>query len=181
MSENQPNELFSNSQLDLSRLPRAESLAIIRLEPTYKMVRYISSSLTGMLIIFLSFVFVIFEPEIRHITLPVFVGIILLMVWNIVYHGISFSYMGYAIREKDITYQSGWFWKSMTTVPFNRVQHCDIRQGLLDRQFGLARLTIYTAGGQHTEVLIPGLSPDTAEKLKTFILHGTEQSIENES
>jgi membrane protein YdbS with pleckstrin-like domain len=46
--------------------------------------------------------------------------------------------MGYAIREKDITYQSGWLWKSMTTIPFNRVQHCDIRQGLIDRQFGLA-------------------------------------------
>jgi len=181
MSEELRNELFSNSAVDLSRLPRAESLNLIRLEPTYKMVRYIASSLTGMTVIFLLFLLVMFEPDIRSVTLPVFVFSIVLCSWNIFYQGISFPYMGYAIREKDITYQSGWLWKSMTTVPFNRVQHCDIKQGILDRQFGLARLTIYTAGGQHTEVLIPGLSPDTAEKLKTFILHATEHSIENES
>ncbi|HEY3385534.1 MAG TPA: PH domain-containing protein, partial [Saprospiraceae bacterium] len=81
--------------------------------------------------------------------------------------------------EKDITYKSGWLWKSMVTVPFNRVQHCDLRQGLLDRRFGLSKLTIYTAGGQSTDLMIPGLLPETAEKLKTFILASTEQSIEN--
>ena len=181
MSEDQPKELFTNSQVDLSRLPHAETLGIIGLELTYKMVRYIHATLVGAVIIFFTFLFVMFEPQIRSITIPVFLFIILLVIWNVIYHGISFPYMGYAIREKDITYQSGWLWKSMTTIPFNRVQHCDIKQGILDRQFGLARLTIYTAGGQHTEVLIPGLSPDTAEKLKTFILHGTEHSIENES
>lgn len=181
MTENQPNELFNNEQVGLSRLPQVEKLEVIRLEPSYKMVRYISSSLVAMVLIFIAFLFVIFELQLRYITLPAFLLIILLSVWNIIYHGISFPYMGYAIRERDITYQSGWLWKSMTTVPFNRVQHCDIRQGILDRQFGLARLTIYTAGGQHTEVLIPGLSPDTAEKLKAFILHGAEHSTENES
>lgn len=181
MTENQPNELFNNEQVGLSRLPQVDKLDVIRLEPSYKMVRYITSALTGMAIIFVAFLFVIFEPELGAITLPSFFLIILLSVWNIMYHGISFPYMGYAIRERDITYQSGWLWKSMTTIPFNRVQHCDVRQGIIDRQFGLAKLTIYTAGGQHTEVLIPGLSPDTAEKLKAFILHGTEHSIENES
>ncbi len=180
MSENGSRELFSNAQVDLSRLPRVETMNIIRLEPVYKMVRYIHAALIDLLIIFFAFLFVMLEPELRTITLPVFLFSILLAVWNIIYHGISFPYMGYAIREKDITYQSGWLWKSMTTIPFNRVQHCDIKQGILDRQFGLARLTIYSAGGQHTEVLIPGLSPDTAEKLKAFILHGTAHSIENE-
>ncbi|HEX5112212.1 MAG TPA: PH domain-containing protein [Saprospiraceae bacterium] len=178
MNESQPNELFSNAQVDLSGLPQVDKLEVIRLEPTYKMVRYIQSALVGMGIITLAFFVVMFAPNFRNI--PLFLSIIALCIWNIIYHGISFQYMGYAIREKDITYQSGWLWKSMTTVPFNRVQHCDIKQGLLDRQFGLARLTIYTAGGQHTEVLIPGLLPDTAEKLKTFILHSTEQSIETE-
>ena len=181
MTESQPNELFSNAQVGLSTLPQADKLEVIRLEPAYKMVRYISSALTGMVIIFIAFLFVIFEPQLRSITLPAFFLIILLSVWNIIYQGLSFPYMGYAIRERDITYQTGWLWKSMTTIPFNRVQHCDLRQGILDRQFGLAKLTIYTAGGQHSEVLIPGLSPETAEKLKAFILHGSEHSTENES
>ena len=181
MSEDQPNELFPNAEVDLLKYPKAEALGMIGLEPTYKMVRYIQSALVSTVFIFFAFLFVIFQPDLRQVSIPVFLFIIILSAWNVVYHGISFPYMGYAIREKDITYQSGWLWKSMTTIPFNRVQHCDIKQGLIDRQFGLARLTIYTAGGQNTEVLIPGLLPDTAEKLKTFILHSTEQSIENET
>ena len=104
----------------------------------------------------------------------------LLAAWMVYYNGLVFHYMGYAIREKDITYKSGWLWKSMTTIPFNRVQHCDLRQGILDRRFGLSKLTIYTAGGQSTDLMIPGLLPDTAEKLKAFILRSTEQSIEQE-
>jgi membrane protein YdbS with pleckstrin-like domain len=181
MTENQPNELFNNAQVGLSTLPQVDKLELIELEPTYKMVRYISSSLVGLVLIFIAFLFVIFQPQLRYITLSAFLVVILISVWNIIYHGLSFPYMGYAVRERDITYQSGWLWKSMTTIPFNRVQHCDIKQGILDRQFGLARLTIYTAGGQHTEVLIPGLSPDIAEKLKAFILHSAEHSTENES
>ena len=59
----------------------------------------------------------------------------------IIYSGLAFHYMGYALREKDISYRSGWLWRSMVTVPFNRVQHCEIKQGLIDRRFGLSRLT----------------------------------------
>jgi membrane protein YdbS with pleckstrin-like domain len=88
--------------------------------------------------------------------------------------------MGYALREKDISLKSGWFWKSMVTIPFNRVQHCDIRQGVIDRQFGLSKLTIYTAGGQSADLMIPGLRPEVAEKLKTYILKATEHAAENE-
>ena len=86
--------------------------------------------------------------------------------------------MGYAVREKDISFKSGCLWKSVTTVPFNRVQHFDIRPGILDRKYGLARLTIYTAGGQSSDLMIPGLLPDVAEKLKAHILGTTEQLIE---
>jgi membrane protein YdbS with pleckstrin-like domain len=181
MNTEDPKELFSNTRVDLAGLPKAEALTMLRLEPTYKMVRYMLSALWGMLFIFIAFLLVMVSPEWRAVTFPVFILTIVLSAWNIVYHGLSFPYMGYAVREKDITWQSGWLWKSMTTIPFNRVQHCDIRQGILDRQFDLAQLTIYTAGGQHTEVVIPGLSPETAEKLKAFILHSTEQAIENES
>ena len=98
--------------------------------------------------------------------------------WIIVYQGLSFQHMGYALREKDISFKSGLLWRSMTTVPFNRVQHCDLKQGILDRKFGLSKLTIYTAGGQSTDLMIPGLLPETAERLKTFILQSTEQTAD---
>ncbi|HJW30433.1 MAG TPA: PH domain-containing protein [Saprospiraceae bacterium] len=171
-------ELFTNPQIDIAHLPMADKLEVIRLEPAYRWVRYLSSALAGLGIITFAFLFVMVEPQLRDYTLPSFLFLVVLCIWNVIYHGISFRYMGYAIRERDVTYISGWLWKNVITVPFNRVQHCDIKQGLIDRQFGLSRLTVYTAGGQHTDLVIPGLLPDTAEKLKTFILHATEGAVE---
>jgi hypothetical protein len=55
MSEDQPSELFTNSEVDLSKYPKAETLGMIRLEPTYKMVRYIQSALVSTVFTFIAF------------------------------------------------------------------------------------------------------------------------------
>ena len=137
-------------------------MEIIPLDPAYKKVRYISAALVALIMIFSVCVFAFFQPVLSPYG---YIGaglVTLLAAWMVYYNGLVFHYMGYAIREKDITYKSGWLWKSMTTIPFNRVQHCDLRQGILDRRFGLSKLTIYTAGGQSTDLMNPGLLPDTA-------------------
>ena len=174
------NPLFSNQQIDLSQLPEADQLDMIPLEKDYKLVRYISAGIWALVIFVVAWLVALIQPRFHPYG---FIGaglFSLLAIWIVVYNGISYRYMGYAVREKDISYKSGWLWKSMVTVPFNRVQHCDVRQGLIERQFGLSKLTIYTAGGQSTDLMIPGLLPETAERLKAYILQSTEQSIENE-
>ncbi|MEP6647232.1 MAG: PH domain-containing protein [Saprospiraceae bacterium] len=173
-------ELFTNAQLNIQHLPDANSLVIVRLETGYKTLRYISAGLISTGVILVAW-FVLFTQDIHwQYSKLFFIAISIVSIWMIFYNGISFRYLGYAVREKDISYKSGWLWRSMITVPFNRVQHCDIKQGLLDRRFGLSRLTIYTAGGQGTDLMIPGLLPDTAERLKSFILNATEKSIVEE-
>jgi uncharacterized protein len=177
---NQINELFTNAQIDLNGLPEVEQMEMIPLEPAYKKVRYISAAIVAVIMIFTSWVSALFIPELSPYG---YIGaglVTLVTAWIVYYNGLVYHSMGYAVREKDISYKSGLLWKSITTIPFNRVQHCDLKQGILDRRFGLSKLTIYTAGGQSTDLMIPGLLPETAEKLKTFILQSTEQSIENE-
>lgn len=175
---NEPEELFTNVQLDLQKLPEADRLEMIPLEPAYRTVRYISGSIIAIIMLLVSWAVILFEP--RSWPYGFYVGgfISAAALWIIFYAGISFQFMGYALREKDITFKSGWLWRSMTTVPFNRVQHCDLKQGMLDRRFGLSKLTIYTAGGQSTDLMIPGLLPETAEKLKAYILRYTELTSE---
>ncbi len=176
----QPEELFNNVQIDLSALPDADEMEMISLEPAYKKVRYIVAGMINLFIITASWIFVFLQAEyLEFIYIPASV-VTLIAIWIVIYNGLSFHYMSYAMREKDISYKSGWLWKSITTVPFNRVQHCDIRQGLIDRQFGLSKLTIYTAGGNSADLMIPGLLPGTAERIKNYILNSTEQSIETE-
>jgi hypothetical protein len=174
----EPEELFTNAQVDLSGLPAADQLEMISLEPAYKTVRFISGFIVAIILVVIAWSIVLLQPRIWPIGFYGAGFIALLAIWIVIYFRISFHYMGYALREKDISFKSGLFWRSMTTVPFNRVQHCDLKQGILDRRFGLSKLTIYTAGGQSTDLMIPGLLPETAERLKVFILQSTEQSEE---
>lgn len=175
-----PEELFTNTQLDVRSLPAVDQLNMIPLEASYKTLRYISGIIIAIILLAISWSIALLEviPHPYGYFLAIFFT--LLSAWIVVYYGISFRHMSYALREKDISFASGLFWRSMTTVPFNRVQHCDIKQGILDRRFGLSRITIYTAGGQSTDLMIPGLLPDTAEKLKEYILGTTEQAAEDE-
>lgn len=83
--------------------------------------------------------------------------------------GYSFPFRGYAIRTHDITYRKGWLFRSRTTIPFNRIQHSEISQGPLDRRYHLSSLKIFTAGGSTSDLTIPGLLPEEAQRLHEFI------------
>jgi membrane protein YdbS with pleckstrin-like domain len=76
---------------------------------------------------------------------------------------------GYVLREYDITYRHGWIFHHETTVPFNRIQHTEIKDGPIDRLFTLCELEIYTAGGSASDLSLSGLDPQDAARLKEFI------------
>ncbi|WP_121668032.1 PH domain-containing protein [Mesonia aquimarina] len=85
---------------------------------------------------------------------------------------------GYALREKDVIYQRGFFIKKTTIIPFNRIQHVSTSRGILDKILGIANLKIFTAGGQGSDITIPGLLPDEAERLKEAVAN--KVSLKNE-
>ena len=80
------------------------------------------------------------------------------------------SHKGYALREHDIAYRSGMFWRKQVLLPFNRVQHVEVASGPLQRRFDLATLKFYTAGGSSVDLAIGGLMSAEAERLRTYIL-----------
>lgn len=82
---------------------------------------------------------------------------------------IGFKKRKYAVREKDISYKKGVLFRSLTTVPFNRVQHVEIDQGPVARYFGLVSLSVFTAGDSSDDLKVPGLLKEEAEQIKEFI------------
>jgi uncharacterized protein len=54
-------------------------------------------------------------------------------------------------------------------VPFGRVQHIDVHQGPIDRFFGIATLTLHTAGSHNASVNLPGLGADLARTMREDI------------
>lgn len=86
---------------------------------------------------------------------------------------------GYAIRDKDVLYRSGVVWRSVTAVPFNRVQHVETTSTPLDRRFGQATLQLFTAGSSGGDLRIDGMPADVAEALRLFILEKAGASLEH--
>ena len=91
---------------------------------------------------------------------------------------------GFALRDQDIVYKHGVLWRSVKAVPFNRVQHAATGSGPLDRRFGLATLTVFTAGGSGGDLRVPGLNRDLAERLRGYIVdrvgHDSEDGDDGE-
>ncbi|WP_144098136.1 PH domain-containing protein [Croceicoccus sediminis] len=76
---------------------------------------------------------------------------------------------GYSTTMDRLRYVKGWFRRSDTVVPFGRVQHIDVKEGLVERWFGLATLVVHTAGTHNASVSVPGLSRETAIDVREAI------------
>lgn len=54
--------------------------------------------------------------------------------------------IGYALTDDKITVTKGVWWKEKNVVPYNRITNINIYQGPISRGFGLAKLSLQTAG-----------------------------------
>ena len=82
---------------------------------------------------------------------------------------ISFPYRGYLIREKDIAYKRGLIKFKLTSIPFSRIQHVELIQGVISKQMNLASIKIYTAGGSSDDLSIPCVPIETAKQIREFL------------
>jgi uncharacterized protein len=162
---------FSNQQLQSEGLPSISDITFEKLDPSYRKISVITSCIFC-LVILIVYLFVGYFIDILYqwpwilvfaLGWSVLTGLVIILATK------GYDYEGFAIREKDILYQSGIFFKSVVIIPFNRVQHCEIEQGPVDRMFGLSSLSIFTAGGSSSDLNIPGLAHDQANQLKQFI------------
>jgi membrane protein YdbS with pleckstrin-like domain len=76
----------------------------------------------------------------------------------------------YALRESDLHYSSGLFFRKIVSQPITRIQHIELKRGPIERKVGLATLQVFSAGGEMHTFQIPGLPVDIALQLRQFIL-----------
>jgi len=91
---------------------------------------------------------------------------------------ISVPRRGYVVRDKDIVFRSGVIWRSVTAIPYNRIEHVETSNTPLDRKFGVATLQLFTAGGSGGDLKIDGLGAEVAEQLRVYVLDKVGVSIE---
>ena len=76
---------------------------------------------------------------------------------------------GYALAGERLRVVRGVIFRKDTVVPFGRVQHIDVNQGPLERYYGIATLTLHTAGTHNASVDLPGLDEKLAREMREEI------------
>ena len=76
----------------------------------------------------------------------------------------------YRVLENEIDVQKGFLFWHNVAVPFNRIQHTEVNQGPIERMFGLATLSIFTAGTVGSDLQLPGLTLENAHTIKDTLV-----------
>ena len=162
--------IFENPQVDIEALPSVGEVEFSKLAPNYRSVEYISTAIFfGFLLIGCVIAYFNIPDRLSWLKILVFVVWVLVFSLSMILAGKQYNRAGYALREKDVIYKHGVWWHTVTTVPFNRMQHCEISQGPIQSAFGLATLRIFTAGGTSSDMAIDGLSHKEALRIKDFV------------
>ena len=166
---------FVNLQIELSTLPVADELVMEPMAESYE--REVK---TQLLIIFLPILIASFLPFLLTqivylLAIPAFVALLAVIISRLVIRKALVK--GVALREFDVAYRSGLFWRKTVIVAFNRVQHVEVSSGPLQRKFGLATVKFFTAGGSSVDLKVDGLSTERAEQMRAFIANKIDGSI----
>jgi len=80
-----------------------------------------------------------------------------------------YRFWRFALREEELLLERGIWNRVRTVVPLRRIQHLDVSQTVIEREFNLGRLIVHTAGTRSNAVELPGLAIDEAERLRDTI------------
>lgn len=124
----------------------------------------------------------------------------LFSVSSFTFHFLRRAYFHFSFDEKFIVLHQGILSRQQRNVPYGVIQTVFVQQGMFERIFGLAALSIedfsqggksqagvdgYVGSGKHryemlgfmgNKIHIPGLKKDDAEKLKIFILQRIKEN-----
>ncbi len=172
--------MFQNPEIALDDLPGTDGLQWNPMHPLY------ARAIRAMTLIVLVVVAIAISVVSFLASFPWFVVVMLYTllliagIYSMVWPGIAVPRRGYALRDKDILFRKGVIWRSVTAVPFNRIQHVETSSTPMDRRYGLATLQLFTAGGSSGDLKIDGLGKDVAEQLRVFILDKAGAVIEHD-
>lgn len=78
----------------------------------------------------------------------------------------QFHHTHWRLDAHGLAVRRGRLWQRETRVPVSRVQHLDVKHGPWQRRRRLATLVVHTAGTRHSEVQVPHLDADDAQRLR---------------
>lgn len=170
-------EEFTNNTIDTNQLPRFETVEFQTLQPDYWKVILINSTITFVIIAIAVGVLQYYVEEIASEMVYIWIALAVIALLTFTFSRIAFLKKGFAFREHDVLFRSGILATNTIIIPYNRVQHVALHEGVFSRYFGLAKVEIFTAGGSSSDIEIPGIEKEQAEKIKQLVMGKIQQQL----
>lgn len=161
---------FTNDKLDIGNLPKYEEVALNTVSKKYWNVVVINLIIFLLILATALTALLYFSPGSRPYIYVIIGGYLLLGIILFLLYKTDIDRRGYAVREKDILYRSGIIAVTTTIIPFSRIQHIALDEGLLSRMYNLGQLRIFTAGGSTGSLHIPGIEIEQARQIKEILM-----------
>lgn len=169
---------FTNDPINIEALPNYEEAPLKTLNPKYWNVVMIHIGIFLFLLAAGVAAIIIFNPEAKQHIILFSSLYIVFAVLLIALNKADISRRGFALRDKDIIYCNGIIALTTTVVPFSRIQHIALHEGLFARMFGLGALNIFTAGGSSGSLHIPGIEIEEARRIKEMLMKQITKTAE---
>ena len=170
--------MISNVEIDCEQLPQYQLLSFNSLSDNAPI-----DSAIGWIIFFIIIYGVTIGGYIKDLPLIVEQSIfiftieVVLNLLSVYWCFYSYRYKGYALREHDIIYKTGVLWRKKTILPFNRIQHIETHQSLVQRKLNITSIRLFTAGGLKADMVIDGMDSKISDEMKQFLLSKIQQEI----
>jgi membrane protein YdbS with pleckstrin-like domain len=170
-------ENFTNETIDTKQLPRYEEVKLTSLHPKYWRVTLINLTLVFTVLVIGAGLIWYNTEELSSYGLELLIGFVIVSVLTVLLNRIAFKKKAFAFRNHDVIYRSGIIATNTMVIPYNRVQHVALHEGFVSRIFGLAKVEIFTAGGNSSDLEIPGIAKEEAENIKQLLMGKIQKQL----
>ncbi|MDI1255829.1 MAG: PH domain-containing protein [Flavobacterium sp.] len=175
---------FNNETIDTSSLPKFEEVQFTNLHPSYWKVTLINILIVFIVLFTALGLVMYFDVTQNNEMLGASdykyekiggLGVLFLVV--LFFARLGFKKKSFAFRTHDVLYRHGVIATNTIVIPYNRVQHVALHEGVFSRIFGLAKIEIFTAGGSSSDIEIPGIAKEQAENIKQLLMGKIQKEL----
>lgn len=136
-------------------------------------VRLISASISSVIFVAVAVTLAILLTPWIWIAAGLFAA---LWIWQIFLIPRQVRAISYAELPDDLAVRAGIIFRTLTLVPYGRMQYVDVQAGPLLRHFKIANVTLHTASAD-TDASIPGLPAAEAGRLRDQLTERGEAKL----
>jgi uncharacterized protein len=170
-------ENFTNETIDTKLLPKFEAVVYSKLHPSYWKINLIYIAIVSIILSVGAYLIPILNKELEPYQIQLMILALVLIGLILFFSRFAFVKKGFAFRQHDVLFCSGVIATNTIVIPYNRIQHVSLHEGILSRFFGLAKIEIFTAGGSSSDIEIPGILKEEAENIKQLLMGKIQKEL----